>query len=68
MLISSAVTHYLCVVDVHREPASWNPKHWRIIKEAGETLCVQGRAGHQDLQVGTEAGNIFDQTKENVCV
>lgn len=54
------MVHYLCVVDVHREPAAWNPKYRSVVKEAGETLCVQSGTGHQNLQIRAEARNVFN--------
>lgn len=59
--INALITvHYLCVVDIHREPTAWNPKHRCIIKEAGETLSVQSGTGHQNLQIRAETCNVFN--------
>lgn len=59
---------YLRVEDVHREPPAGDSEYRRVVEEAGETLCVQGGAGHQHLQVRTEPGDVLDQAKQDVCV
>ncbi len=60
-MCSALITvHYLCVVDIHRKPTTWNPKDRCIVKEGGEALCVQSGTGHQNLQIRAETGDVFD--------
>lgn len=59
---------YFCVEDINREPPARDPKDGRVVKETGEALGVQSGAGHQHLQVCSEPGNVFDETKEDVRV
>ena len=66
--MSNKQWYYLGVVDVHRETSSRDPEDGRIIEEAGETLCVQCSTGHQHLQVATETGDVFYETKQDICV
>lgn len=59
---------YFSVEDIDRKPPAWDPEDGGVIEETREVLRVQSSAGHQHLQVWSEPGDVFDETKQDVCV
>lgn len=59
---------YFRVEDVNGEPPARDPKNGCIVEEMREAFSVQGGAGHQHLQVCSEPGDVFNETKEDVGV
>lgn len=59
---------HLGVENIHREPPAGNPENRGVIEEAGKAFRVQSGARHQNLQVGSESGNVFNKAKQDVCV
>lgn len=59
---------YFSVEDIDRKPPAWDPEDGGVVEETGEVLRVQSSAGHQHLQVWSEPGDVFDETKQDVCV
>lgn len=64
----SITCSYFCVEDVDREPSARDPEDGRVVKEAGEALGVESSTGHQNLQVRSEPGDVFNQPEQDVRV
>lgn len=59
---------YFCVEDVNGEPPARDPKNGCIVEEMREAFSVQSGAGNQHLQISSEPGDVFNETKEDVGV
>ena len=56
------------VQNVHGVPAPGDPENRGVVKVLTELLGIQGGAGNQQLQVGSEPGDVFHQAKQDVSV
>ena len=58
----------LCVVNLHGKGASGDVENGRLVKVLGKLLCIHCGGGDEQLEVGSEACNVLDQTKQDIRV
>lgn len=59
---------YLGIINIHWELATRDVEGRRIVEKLAELFGIEGGGGDEELEVGTEASNVLDETKEDVGV